>query len=134
LQIGTNYDKKHSKQEKYPTTGNTQTLFVTKIHTTVIWPLYSGANPRYQVRGTHWKKLRRAEGGAKIFGVLRERPTTVVKYIIISRLRFNIKYCTTTKIITNKQILLPPFIYFYKIKYSVLKPKIYILFIFYSHN
>ena len=29
------------------------------------------ADPGFQVRGTHLKKLRRAEGGAKIFGVFR---------------------------------------------------------------
>jgi hypothetical protein len=29
----------------------------------------SGADPGFQVRGEHLKKLRRAEGGAKIFGV-----------------------------------------------------------------
>jgi hypothetical protein len=31
----------------------------------------SGADPGFQVRGTHLKKLRRAEGGAKIFEVFR---------------------------------------------------------------
>ena len=31
----------------------------------------SGANPRYQVRGAQLKKLRRAEGCAKIVGVFR---------------------------------------------------------------
>ena len=30
-----------------------------------------GADPGFQVRGAHLKKLRRAEGGAKIFGVFR---------------------------------------------------------------
>ena len=30
-----------------------------------------GANPGFQVRGAHLKKLRRAEGGAKIVGVFR---------------------------------------------------------------
>ena len=37
-------------------------------------PLYwhlSGADPGIQVRGAHLKKLRRAEGGAKNFGVFR---------------------------------------------------------------
>jgi hypothetical protein len=29
----------------------------------------TGADPGFQVRGAHFKKLRRAEGGAKIFGV-----------------------------------------------------------------
>ena len=31
----------------------------------------SGADPGFQVRGTDLKKLRRAEGGANIFGVFR---------------------------------------------------------------
>ena len=31
----------------------------------------SGADPGFQVRGAELKKLRRAEGGAKIFGVFR---------------------------------------------------------------
>ena len=31
----------------------------------------SGADPGFQVRGAHLKKLRRVEGGAKIFGVFR---------------------------------------------------------------
>jgi hypothetical protein len=31
----------------------------------------SGADPGFQVRGAHLKKLHRAEGGAKIFGVFR---------------------------------------------------------------
>ena len=30
-----------------------------------------GPDPGFQVRGAHLKKLRRAEGGAKIFGVFR---------------------------------------------------------------
>ena len=32
---------------------------------------YAGADPGFQVRGAHLKKLRRAEGGPKIFGVFR---------------------------------------------------------------
>jgi hypothetical protein len=32
---------------------------------------YTGAEPGFQVRGAHLKKLRRAEGGAKNFGVFR---------------------------------------------------------------
>jgi hypothetical protein len=32
---------------------------------------YTWADPGFQVRGAHLKKLRRAEGGAKIFGVFR---------------------------------------------------------------
>jgi hypothetical protein len=31
----------------------------------------AGADPGFQVRGVHLKKLRRAEGGANIFGVFR---------------------------------------------------------------
>ena len=31
----------------------------------------AGADPGFQVRGAHLKKLRRAEGGAKILGVFR---------------------------------------------------------------
>jgi hypothetical protein len=30
-----------------------------------------GADPGFQVRGAHLKKMRRAEGGAEIFGVFR---------------------------------------------------------------
>ena len=33
--------------------------------------LNPGADPGFQVRGAHLKKLRRAEGGANIFGVFR---------------------------------------------------------------
>jgi len=32
---------------------------------------YTGADPGFQVRGAHFKKSRRAEGGAKIFWVFR---------------------------------------------------------------
>jgi hypothetical protein len=35
------------------------------------WMYKSGADPGFQVRGAHFKKLRRAEGDAKIFGVFR---------------------------------------------------------------
>jgi hypothetical protein len=34
-------------------------------------PMDAGADPGFQVRGAHLKKLRRAEGGAKNFGVFR---------------------------------------------------------------
>jgi hypothetical protein len=33
--------------------------------------LSTGADPGFQVRGAHLKKLRQVEGGAKIFGVFR---------------------------------------------------------------
>jgi hypothetical protein len=36
----------------------------------IIW-LISGADPGFQVRGAYLEKLRRAEGGAKNFGVFR---------------------------------------------------------------
>ena len=32
---------------------------------------YSGVDPGFQIRGVHLKKLHRAKGGAKIFGVFR---------------------------------------------------------------
>ena len=32
---------------------------------------FTGTDPGFQVRGAHLKKLRRAEGGARIFGVFR---------------------------------------------------------------
>jgi hypothetical protein len=31
--------------------------------------MYPGADPGFQVGGAHLRKLRRAEGGAKIFGL-----------------------------------------------------------------
>ena len=34
---------------------------------------YPGADPGFQVRGAHLNNLRQAEGGAKIFGVFREK-------------------------------------------------------------
>ena len=37
----------------------------------ISWQSVSGADPGFQVRGAHLKKLRRAEGGAKMFGVFR---------------------------------------------------------------
>ena len=40
---------------------------ITKFETCAL----AGADPGFQVRGAHLKKLRRAEGGAKIFGVFR---------------------------------------------------------------
>jgi hypothetical protein len=43
-------------------------VWVCRCRTSVtIW--FPGADPGFQVRGAHLKKLRRAEGGAKIFGV-----------------------------------------------------------------
>ena len=46
----------------------------------------SGADPGFQVRGAHLKKLRRAQEGAKIFGVFRVKnhdftPLTLQKNI-----------------------------------------------------
>ena len=34
-------------------------------------PLFAGADPGFQVRGAHVKKMRRVEAGAKILGVFR---------------------------------------------------------------
>ena len=39
----------------------------------------SGADPGFQVRGAHLKKMRRAEGGAKIVGVFRVKITILRK-------------------------------------------------------
>ena len=41
-----------------------------------------GADPGFQVRGAHLKKLRRAEGGAKIFGVFRVKNQILRQKII----------------------------------------------------
>ena len=41
------------------------------IHIRKLHRIYTGADPGFQARGPHLKKLRRAEGGAKIFGVFR---------------------------------------------------------------
>jgi hypothetical protein len=38
--------------------------------------IFTGADPGFQVRGAHLKKLRRAEEGAKIFGVFRVKIKT----------------------------------------------------------
>jgi hypothetical protein len=37
----------------------------------VIWNIFTGADPGFQVRGAHLKQLHRAEGAAKMFGVFR---------------------------------------------------------------
>ena len=39
--------------------------------TTCAFRTYPGADPGFQVRGAYFKKMRRSEGGAKIFGVFR---------------------------------------------------------------
>ena len=45
----------------------------------------SGADPGFQVRGADLKKLRRAEGGANIFGVFRVKNHDLTpKYYIFS--------------------------------------------------
>jgi hypothetical protein len=43
------------------------------VETRVPGEHHPGADPGFQVRGAHLKKLRRTEGGAKIFGVFRVR-------------------------------------------------------------
>jgi hypothetical protein len=42
-----------------------------------------GADPGFQVRGAHLKKLRLAEGGAKMFGVFRVKKITILRQKII---------------------------------------------------
>jgi hypothetical protein len=42
-----------------------------QVHLSALYTQVSGADPGFQVRGAHLKKLRRAEGGAKIVGVFR---------------------------------------------------------------
>jgi hypothetical protein len=47
-------------------------LFVSiLLTTTCICRPYAEADPGFQVRGAHLKKMRRAEGGAKNFGIFR---------------------------------------------------------------
>jgi hypothetical protein len=43
---------------------------------------FSGADPGFQVRGVYLKKLRRAEGGTKIFGVFRVKNPDFTQKII----------------------------------------------------
>jgi hypothetical protein len=43
---------------------------------------YTGADPGFQVRGAHLKKMRRAEGGAKNFEVFRVKITILRQKII----------------------------------------------------
>ena len=44
-------------------------LFTTTVPRTPIYISEPGADPGFQVRGAHLKKMRRAEGDANIFGV-----------------------------------------------------------------
>ena len=46
-------------------------LFIWAHKTSLTLPLVIRGDPGFQVRGAYLKKLRRAEGGAKIFGVFR---------------------------------------------------------------
>jgi hypothetical protein len=46
----------------------------------------SGADPGFQVRGADFKKLRRAEGGANIFGVFRVKNHDFTPKFFIFRL------------------------------------------------
>ena len=66
------FDKDESRQMRY----SPSTLQFFCVREKVIWwslhSVYvSGADPGFQVRGAHLKKLRRAEGGVNIFGVFR---------------------------------------------------------------
>jgi hypothetical protein len=47
----------------------------------------TGADPGFQVGGVHLKKLRRAEGGANIFGVFRVKNHDFTKNHIFSNFR-----------------------------------------------
>ena len=50
--------------------------------------IIAGADPGFQVRGAHLKKLRRAEGGANIFGVFRVKNHDITpKNLIFSNFR-----------------------------------------------
>ena len=52
------------------------------------WVMFSGADPGFQVRGAHLKKLRLAEGDATIFGVFRVKNHDLMpKNHIFSNLR-----------------------------------------------
>jgi hypothetical protein len=51
--------------------------------------LMSGADPGFQVRGADLKKLRRAEGGANIFGVFRRRPSKMGDVVTLLFVHFN---------------------------------------------
>ena len=42
-----------------------------QVPLSALYTQVSGTDPGFQVRGAHLKKLRRAEGGAKIVGVFR---------------------------------------------------------------
>jgi hypothetical protein len=44
---------------------------------------FTGADPGFQVRGAHLKKMRRAEGGAKNFGVFRVKKITILRQKIL---------------------------------------------------
>ena len=54
------------QRESYP---NICRLYIN--NTLVYIYIYTGADPGFQARGAYFKKLRRVEGGAKIFGVFR---------------------------------------------------------------
>ena len=54
-----------------PCNSLTQTCKYVVVFTYSIIYFYTGADPGFQVRGTHLKKMRRAEGGAKNFEVFR---------------------------------------------------------------
>jgi hypothetical protein len=46
-------------------------MYIITTQRQTIYKYDSGADPGFPVRGTHLKKMRRAEGGAKMFGVFR---------------------------------------------------------------
>ena len=44
---------------------------ITEVWLKLVFNTNAGADPGFQVKGVHLKKMRRAEGGAKYFGVFR---------------------------------------------------------------
>ena len=77
------------------------------------WEPYAGVDPGFQVRGAHLKKLRRAEGGAKIFGVFRVKNHDFTPkkniFLILGGVReiFGVFYVKNHDFTTKKIIFLP---------------------------
>jgi hypothetical protein len=61
---------------------NLDTGILKLITTVIVIEWFSGADPGFKVRGAHLKKLRRAEGGAKNFGVFRVKITILRQKIL----------------------------------------------------
>jgi hypothetical protein len=61
---------------------NLDTGILKLITTVIVIEWFSGADSGFKVRGAHLKKLRRAEGGAKNFGVFRVKITILRQKIL----------------------------------------------------